>query len=130
MEFYELKKIWLCKIAATYRNQENGTMVLYEEPSLTYLLIEDEKIMNLTAEEGEKPIYRNLSGDLFYDGVDKIWYRVEDLNKMFVIERSNIPKEELTFEEIETRQISHERIKELEKKFRKFHNYYWLPILK
>ena len=115
MEYYELERVWLCKLAMVIRVK--GIMVLQEENSHTFLLVMDKIIEMMQKYSDIRPSYLSLSGDIIYHGTQKGVFTPKDLNKIFVVARKSLQKEDLTEEEKKKKKISKEHLKELEKKY-------------
>lgn len=120
MEFYKIENLWLCKLAAVSRQEDDQRMILYEDESKTFLLLWKEE------NEGSKrvvdfkkycqrkgPEYCNFSGQEFYHGTQKTVFRPDDIDKIFVISRIAVPSKFLSTDEIRQGIISKERIIEL-----------------
>lgn len=127
MEFYKIENLWLCKLTAVSRREDDQRMTLYDDDSMTFLLLwkEDTEssktVVDFTKYCMEKgPKYFNFSGQEFYHGTMKAIFTPADIDKIFVTARTQVPSGYLSAEEIRLGEVSRDRVMELAKELRHF----------
>lgn len=117
MKMIRLEKIWLCKLVYVSRDICTGCMELHGDNIWNYLLVDkyyNRKIIDFEEFKMGRPRYFDLmSGEGAYNGVYRRVFRPKDIGKIFVVEKSRVPREYFEWKEIREGKITFEKFMEL-----------------
>ncbi len=117
MKMISLETIWLCKLVYVSRNICTGCMELHGDNIRNYLLIDkyyNRKIIDFEEFKIGRPRYFDLMSDEgVYNGVYRRFFRPNDIDKIFVVEKFRIPRKYFEWKEIREGKITFEKFMEL-----------------